>query len=135
MRRVVVTGLGALTPIGNTISEYSNGLQNGANGANPITHFDAEKFKTRFAAEVKNFDAKALLDRKDVRRLDPFAQYAMVTVAEAMEDAGFDLEAIDLERAGVIWASGIGGFSTLQHEITEHAKGNGTPRYLSLIHI
>lgn len=129
MRRVVVTGLGALTPIGNTISEYSNGLQNGANGANPITHFDAEKFKTRFAAEVKNFDAKALLDRKDVRRLDPFAQYAMVTVAEAMEDAGFDLEAIDLERAGVIWASGIGGFSTLQHEITEHAKGNGTPRY------
>ena len=129
MRRVVVTGLGALTPIGNNLEEYQAALANGVSGANLITHFNAEKFKTQFACEIKNFDATDFLDRKETRRLDNFAQYALVTVQEAMKKSGIDTEKIDLDRAGVIWASGIGGFSTLQKEISDFANGNGTPRY------
>ena len=129
MRRVVVTGIGALTPIGNSVEEYNEAMQKGVSGANPITHFNPEKFKTRFACEIKNFNAADVLDRKEIRRLDPFAHYALVTVAEAMEKSGLDLDKIDKERTGVIWASGIGGFMTLQEEITAHALGDGTPRY------
>ena len=116
MRRVVVTGLGALTPIGNNIAEYLQGLQNGRSGAAEITHFDAAKFKTRFACEVKNFDAKATLGVKSARRLDPFTQYAETAVKEAMNKSGLDTNTIDLDRAGVIWGSGIGGFTTIENE-------------------
>lgn len=129
MRRVVVTGIGALTPIGNTLPEYWQALLDGVSGAGPITHFDASKFKTRFACEVKNFDADAHLGRKEARRLDPFAQYALVSVAEAMKDANFVAEAFDLDRCGVIWASGIGGLQTLQDEIKDFLSGDGTPRF------
>lgn len=129
MRRVVVTGLGALTPIGNTVAEYLHGLQNGLSGAAPITHFDASKFKTQFACEVKNFNVKEALGVKAARRLDPFTQYAEFVVKEAMENSGLDTEKIDLDRAGVIWGSGIGGFSTIEHEMMAFATGDGTPRY------
>ena len=129
MRRVVVTGIGALTPIGNTREEYLKGLQNGISGANEITHFDASLFKTRFACELKEFEVTDFINRKEARRIDPFSQYALVSAKEAMEDSGLDPNSIDLDRAGVIWGSGIGGFETLESEITQFAKGNGTPRY------
>ncbi len=129
MRRVVVTGLGALTPIGNNIAGYLEGLQKGISGAAAITHFDASKFKTQFACEVKGFDVKAELGVKAARRQDPFTQYAMFVTREAMQDSGLDLEKIDLDRSGVIWASGIGGFETLESEIETFASGDGTPRY------
>ncbi len=129
MRRVVVTGLGALTPIGNSISAYLAGLQAGRSGAAAITHFDAARFKTQFACEVKDFDVKAELGVKAARRQDPFTQYAMIVTREAMQDAGIDPEKIDLDRAGVIWASGIGGFETLESEIENFANGDGTPRF------
>ena len=129
MRRVVVTGLGALTPIGNNISEYLEGLQNGKSGAGPITHFDATNFKTRFACEVKGFDVKEELGVKAARRLDRFTQLADVVAREAMQDSGLDLEKIDLDRSGVIWASGIGGFDTNEVEIEKFITGDGTPRY------
>ncbi len=129
MRRVVITGQGALTPIGNTVTEYLEGLQNGVSGADNITHFDASKFKARFACEVKNFDPSALLDRRQVRRLDLFAIYALVAADEAMTNSGLDLEKIDLDRAGVIFSSGIGGMNTLETEISADARGDGTPRY------
>ncbi|WP_339922831.1 beta-ketoacyl-ACP synthase II [uncultured Cyclobacterium sp.] len=129
LRRVVVTGLGALTPIGNTVPEFWDGLSNGVSGAAPITRFDASKFKTQFACEVKNLDVLQFMDRKESRKIDPYAQYAMVAVAEAMEDSGLDLEKIDLTRAGVIWGSGIGGLKTFQDEVTDFAGGDGTPRF------
>lgn len=129
LRRVVVTGLGALTPIGKTIEEYWKGLTNGVSGAGPITRFDAEKFRTRFACEVKNFDASDYLDRREVRRMDPYTQFAMVSCDEAMKDSGIDLDKIDLNRAGVIWGSGIGGLKTFQEEVIDYAKGDGTPRF------
>ena len=129
LRRVVVTGLGALTPIGNTVPEFWDGLSNGVSGAAPITRFDASKFKTQFACEVKNLDILQFMDRKESRKIDPYAQYAMVAVAEAMQDSGLDLEKIDLTRAGVIWGSGIGGLRTFQDEVTEFAGGDGTPRF------
>lgn len=129
MRRVVVTGIGALTPIGNNVPEYLNGLREGISGAVPITHFDATHFKTRFACEVKNFDPEQFIDKKEVRRIDPFTWYAMVTADEAIRNAGLDLEKLDLDRAGVIWGSGIGGLITLEKEITDFAKGSGIPRY------
>ncbi|EPR68014.1 beta-ketoacyl-ACP synthase II [Cyclobacterium qasimii] len=129
LRRVVVTGLGALTPIGNTVPEFWDGLTNGVSGAAPITRFDASKFKTQFACEVKNLDVLQFMDRKESRKIDPYAQYAMVAVAEAMEDSGLDLEKIDLTRAGVIWGSGIGGLKTFQDEVTDFAGGDGTPRF------
>lgn len=129
LKRVVVTGLGALTPIGNTKDEFWKGLANGVSGAAPITRFDASLFKTQFACEIKNFDVEKFIDRKEARKMDGFTQYAMVAAEEAILDAGVDLEAIDKSRAGVIWGSGIGGLRTFQEEVTEFAKGDGTPRF------
>ena len=128
-RRVVITGLGALTPIGNTLSAYWEGLLSGTSGAAPITYFDPEKFKTQFACEVKNFDPRDHMDRKEARKLDRFAQFAMTSTAEAMEDSGLDLDTIDKDRAGVIWGSGVGGLQTFEEEVLEFAAGNGTPRF------
>lgn len=129
LKRVVVTGLGALTPIGNTVDEYWQGLINGVSGANLITRFDASKFKTRFACELKNFNVENHIERKDARKMDPYTQYAMVVVKEAIADSGMDLESIDKDRAGVIWGSGIGGLFTFQEECFAFAKGDGTPRF------
>lgn len=130
MKRVVVTGLGALTPIGNDVESYRSGLKNGVSGANMITHFDATEFKTRFACEIKNFDPETRVDKKESRRMDPFCQYAMYTASQAMEDAGIDYEnLVDPYRAGVIWASGIGGFYTMETEIDQEARREGPPRY------
>lgn len=129
LKRVVVTGIGALTPIGNTAPEYWTGLINGVSGAAPITKFDASLFKTQFACEIKNFDIEQFLERKEARKMDPFSQFAMVAVEEAMVDSGLDLEKIDKSRAGVIWGSGIGGIRTFQDEVTAFAKGDGTPRF------
>ena len=129
LKRVVVTGMGALTPIGNNLEAYWSALIEGKSGANLITRFDAEKFKTRFACEVKDYDALDYFDRKEVRKLDPFAQYAMIAADEAIIHSGLDLEAIDKYRTGVIWGAGIGGLETFQNEILEFAKGDGTPRF------
>jgi len=128
LKRVVVTGLGALTPIGNTVSEYWEGLTTGKSGAAPITHFDASKFKTQFACEVKGFDVKDHLDRKEARKLDPFSQYAMVSSTEAMADSGLMESDPDTDRIGVIWGSGIGGLQTFQDEARDFFSGDGTPR-------
>lgn len=128
-RRVVVTGLGALTPIGNSVKEYWEGLSSGKSGAAPITLFDAEKFKTRFACEVKGFDPTAFMDRKEARKMDRFTQFAMAVAEEAIKDSGLDLEKINLDKAGVIWGSGIGGLQTFQDEVTNYAHGDGTPRF------
>lgn len=128
-RRVVVTGLGTINPIGNNIAEYWDNLKNGVSGSEMITHFDASKFKTQFACEVKNFDPNDHFDRKEVRKLDLYTQYAMVAVKEAMGDANIDLEAEDLTKAGVIWGSGIGGIKTFLDEVTGYANGDGTPRF------
>ncbi len=128
-RRVVVTGLGALTPIGNNVSDFWNNLLKGTSGAGPITRFDATHFKTRFACEVKDFDPTEFLDRKEARKLDMYAIYAMVAVSEAMEDASFDLEKLNLDRAGVIWGSGIGGLDTFLKECGDFATGSGVPRF------
>ncbi len=129
MRRVVITGIGALTPIGNNIKEYLEGLQKGISGAGPITHFDATNFKTQFACEVKNFNPDDFIDKKEVRRLDDFAIYAMVAADEAIAHAGLDPEKLDLDRVGVVISSGIGGLTTLEKEVEEHTLGNGVPRY------
>ena len=129
LKRVVVTGLGALTPIGNTISEYWDGLKNGKSGCAPITYFDAEKFKTRFACEIKNFDPQDHFDRKEARKLDRFAQYALVSSDEAIADAGINLDEVDKFRVGVIWGAGIGGLETFQNEVINFAEGDGTPRF------
>ena len=129
MRRVVVTGLGALTPIGNNIEEYWNGLINGVSGAAPITHFDASQAKTQFACELKNFDGNQFFDRKEIRKYDKFAQYGIVAADQAMTDSGINLENLDKDRAGVIWASGIGGIITFQEEIISFAKGDGALRF------
>ena len=128
-RRVVVTGLGALTPIGNNVSDFWTNLLKGVSGAGPITRFDATHFKTRFACEVKNFVPTEFLDRKEARKLDMYAIYAMVAVSEAMEDASFDLEKMNPDRAGVIWGSGIGGLDTFLKECGDFAKGSGVPRF------
>ena len=129
LKRVVVTGLGALTPIGNTKDEYWDGLINGRSGAAPITYFDTEKFKTKFACEVKNFNATDFLDRKEARKMDRFAQYAMVASDEAIADAKLDLDTINKLRVGVIWGAGIGGLETFQNEVLNFASGDGTPRF------
>ena len=129
LRRVVVTGLGALTPIGNNIQEYWDGLINGVSGAAPITYFDASKFKTQFACELKNFNVEDFIDRKEARKMDRYAQYAVVSSTEAMNDANFDLEKLDKDRAGVIWGSGIGGLETFQIEVLNFAAGDGTPKF------
>lgn len=129
LKRVVVTGLGALTPIGNTLQQYWDGLKNGKSGAAPITRFDASLFKTKFACEVKNFDIGNFMDRKEARKMDPFAQYAMVAVDEAIKDANLPLAELNPNRVGVIWGSGIGGLLTFQEEVKVYAKGDGTPRF------
>nr|WP_314865715.1 beta-ketoacyl-ACP synthase II [uncultured Flavobacterium sp.] len=129
LRRVVVTGLGALTPIGNNIQEYWDGLINGVSGAAPITYFDASKFKTQFACELKNFNVEDFIERKEARKMDRYAQYAVVSSTEAMNDANFDLEKLDKDRAGVIWGSGIGGLETFQIEVLNFAAGDGTPKF------
>ena len=128
-RRVVITGLGALTPIGNTLHRYWEGLLSGASGAGPITLFDASKFKTQFACELKNFEPLNFMDRKEVRKYDRFAQYALVTTEEAINDSGLEIEKEDKDRIGVIWGAGIGGLETFQNEVLNFASGNGTPRF------
>lgn len=128
-KRVVVTGLGALTPLGNDLQSYWSGLANGVSGADMITLFDTGKFKTKFACEVKNFNAEDYMDRKEARKMDRFAQFAFVTTEEAIKDSGLDLEKIDKSRVGVIWGSGIGGLTSFFHESADFAKGDGTPRF------
>jgi 3-oxoacyl-[acyl-carrier-protein] synthase II len=128
-RRVVVTGLGALTPIGNNVKDFWHSLSTGVSGAAPITKFNAEKFRTRFACEVKNFDINNFIDRKEARKMDSFTQYAMVVAEEALADSKLEINKIDLDRAGVIWGSGIGGLRTFQEEVMGFAKGDGTPRF------
>lgn len=130
MQRVVVTGIGALTPIGNSASAYLEGLQAGRSGAGPITQFDAADFKTQFACELKDFDPEQFLDKKEVKRLDRYCILALISAQEALSMAGLNGEgAFDPDRAGTIWASGIGGLQTLEAEISDFATGNGTPRY------
>jgi len=128
-RRVVVTGLGALTPIGNTLSEYWEGLLSGTSGAAPITYFDPTLFKTQFACELKGFDPLEHFDRKEARKYDRFAQYALVSVAEALEDAQLPIDTIDKDRVGVIWGAGIGGLETFQNEVLNFASLNENPRF------
>lgn len=128
LKRVVVTGLGALTPIGNTLEEYWEGLMSGKSGAAPITHFDASKFRTQFACELKNFEVKDFLDRKEARKLDNFSQYAMVSAMEAMADSALIESNPDLDRIGVIWGSGIGGIKTFEDETADFVKGDGSPK-------
>ena len=129
LRRVVVTGLGALTPIGNTVPEFWGGLVGGVSGAAPITRFDAGKFRTKFACEVKNYDPAQYFDRKEARKMDPFAQYAMVVAEEAIQDSKLNLNEINLDQVGVIWGSGIGGLRSFQDEVSAFATGDGTPRF------
>lgn len=129
LRRVVVTGMGALTPIGNSVEEFWTGLLNGVSGASTITKFDPTKFKTQFACEVKNFDISRYLDRKEARKLDLFSQYAVATATDAIKDANIDLTTLNLDRAGVVWGTGIGGFTTFISEVTDFAQGDGTPKF------
>jgi 3-oxoacyl-[acyl-carrier-protein] synthase II len=129
LKRVVVTGLGALTPLGNTAGTYWQGLLDGVSGAGPITKFDASKFKTRFACEVKGFDPNDFFERKEGRKLDGFSQYALVVAEQAIKDSGIDLEKVNHDRVGVIWGSGIGGLKTFQDEVIAFGKGDGTPRF------
>ena len=129
LRRVVVTGLGALTPLGNTVPEFWNSLINGVSGAAPIKNFDASKFKTRFACEVKNYNPTDYFDRKEARKLDPCAQFGLIAADEAVKDSGLDLDKEDLTRIGVIWGSGIGGLKTFSDEVANFTRGDGTPRF------
>ena len=129
LKRVVVTGLGALTPLGNNVQDYWTGLINGVSGADMITKFDASKFKTRFACEVKGFDVNDFFERKEGRKLDGFSHYALVVADQAIIDSGLDLEKVNHDRIGVIWGSGIGGLKTFQDEVSAFAKGDGTPRF------
>src|SRR5882672_1215946 len=128
-KRVVITGAGALTAIGNTLPEYWEGLKNGKSGAAPITKFDTTKFKTKFACEVRGFVAENFIDRKESRKMDPFTQYAMAVVDEAIKHANLPLADLDPDRVGVIWGSGIGGLLTFQEEMRSYAAGDGTPRF------
>lgn len=129
LKRIVVTGIGAITPLGNSTTEYWNNLRNGVSGADFITQFDASKFKTRFACEIKNFDPNNFLDRKEARKLDRFTQTAVVASDQAVHDAGISAENVNPDRVGVVFASGIGGLITFQEEVTNFAKGDGTPRF------
>ena len=129
LKRVVVTGIGALTPVGNNLNDYWNGLINGVSGADFITLFDAAKFKTRFACELKNFDPLQFLERKEARKIDRFTQTALIASDEAVADAGLDASTVNPDRSGVVFASGIGGLITFQEEVINFAKGDGTPRY------
>ncbi|MBM3415328.1 MAG: beta-ketoacyl-ACP synthase II [Bacteroidetes bacterium] len=129
LKRVVVTGMGAITPLGHTVEEYWNGLVTGVSGADMITLFDASKFRTKFACEVKGFDPVQFLDRKEARKIDRFTQFALVVSDQAMADAGFTKDHIDPDRVGVVFASGIGGLITFQNEVIDFARGDGTPRF------
>jgi len=129
LKRVVVTGIGALTPIGNNKDEYWSNLEKGTSGAATITRFDPEKFRTKFACEVKNFNVNDYLDRKEARKMDPATQYAMVASEEAIQDSNIDLDQLNKDRVGVIWGSGIGGLKTFQDEVSSFTKGDGTPRF------
>ena len=129
IRRVVVTGLGAVTPIGNNLQEYWNGLSNGVSGAAPVTQFDVSKFKTKFACEVKNLDVLQFIDKKEARRMDRYTQFALITSDEAVKDSGLNLETVNKDRVGVIWGSGIGGLKTFTDEVVNFANGDGTPRF------
>jgi len=129
MRRVVVTGLGALTPLGNNLHEYWEGLKNGVSGSVLITRFNTEKFKTKFACELKGYDSKQFFDRKEANKLDLYSQYALIATDEALTDSGLNLDKVDKERVGVIWASGIGGIETFYLAIKDYVLGDGTPRF------
>ncbi|MBR9854349.1 MAG: beta-ketoacyl-ACP synthase II [Algicola sp.] len=129
LKRVVVTGMGALTPIGNNLEAYWEGLRTGKSGSAPITYFDTEKFKTKFACELKGYDPSDFFDRKEARKLDRFAQYALVSSDEAIADSGIDLDVVDKFRVGVVWGAGIGGLETFQNEVISYANGDGTPRF------
>lgn len=129
LKRVVVTGMGALTPIGNNLEAYWEGLRTGKSGSAPITYFDTEKFKTKFACELKGYDPNDFFDRKEARKLDKFAQYALVSSDEAIADSGIDLNNVDKFRVGVVWGAGIGGLETFQNEVIGYAQGDGTPRF------
>ena len=129
LKRVVVTGMGALTPIGNNLKAYWEGLRTGKSGSAPITYFDTEKFKTKFACELKGYDPMDFFDRKEARKLDRFAQYALVSSDEAIADSGIDLDVVDKFRVGVVWGAGIGGLETFQNEVIGYAEGDGTPRF------
>lgn len=129
LKRVVVTGMGALTPIGNNLEAYWEGLKNGKSGCAPITYFDTEKFKTKFACELKGYEPQDFFDRKEARKLDRFAQYALVSSDEAIKNSGLDLEKVDKFRVGVVWGAGIGGLETFQNEMMGYAGGDGTPRF------
>ena len=129
LKRVVVTGMGALTPIGNNLEAYWEGLRTGKSGSAPITYFDTEKFKTKFACELKGYDPSDFFDRKEARKLDRFAQYALVSSDEAIADSGIDLDVVDKFKVGVIWGAGIGGLETFQNEVINYANGDGTPRF------
>ncbi|SNY94840.1 beta-ketoacyl-ACP synthase II [Flagellimonas pacifica] len=129
LKRVVVTGMGALTPIGNNLEAYWEGLKNGKSGCAPITYFDTEKFKTKFACELKGYKPEDFFDRKEARKLDRFAQYALVSSDEAIVNSGLDLDKIDKFRVGVVWGAGIGGLETFQNEMMGYAAGDGTPRF------
>jgi len=128
-KRVVVTGIGAFTPIGNNLDEIFENLKNGVSGCGPITYFDTEKFKTKFACEVKNFDLNKYVDRKEARKMDPYTHFAMAAAEECMQDSAINLESVDLDRFGVIWGSGIGGLTTYQQEVMNYANGDGSPRF------
>jgi 3-oxoacyl-[acyl-carrier-protein] synthase II len=129
LKRAVVTGIGALTPIGNNVPDYWDSLVNGVSGSDLITRFDAAKFKTRFACEVKNFDPINFFDRKEIKKCDLYTQFALVAAAEAIENSGLDLAKTDLDKMGVIWASGIGGITTFAEELKNFFSGDGTPRF------
>lgn len=128
MKKVVVTGLGAVTPLGNSVDDFWTNLVNGKSGAAPITKFDASLFRARFACEVKNFDPLDHFEKSEIRKMDPFTQYALVSATEAIRDSGVDLDSVDKTRIGVIWGSGNGGFFTFQQEVMAYARGDGTPR-------
>src|SRR4028118_65236 len=129
MKRVVVTGIGALTPLGNSVGDFWDGLVNGVSGADYITQFDASKFKTRFACELKDFEPTDFLEKKEARKIDRFSQTALVASDQAVQDAGITPENVNPDRVGVIFASGIGGLITFQEEVMNFAKGDGTPRF------
>ena len=129
MRRVVITGMGALTPIGLNLADYWSGLKNGKSGAAAITKFNTEKFKTTFACELKGFEPKEHFDVKEIRKYDPFSQYALVAVAEAIENGNINFDGLNKDRIGVIWGSGNGGIQTFQEQMTEYCEGDGTPRF------
>ncbi|MCE7068769.1 beta-ketoacyl-ACP synthase II [Dyadobacter sp. CY327] len=129
LKRVVITGMGALTPVGNDVSTFWKNLVAGVSGAAPITRFDAEKFRTRFACEVKRLDVTSYIPRQEARKMDPFTQYAVIAADEAMKDAGFDADTLDLDKAGVIWGTGIGGLKTFEEEVMNFAENGKTPRF------